>query len=79
MDPVLHQKLQVSSPPIRKENCVKIYTTKFHNKWKDRGIENLTANAMSLSSIMATVRSKGVACPKCLIPVRNQAEINLIH
>lgn len=26
----------------------------------------LTANAISLSSITATVRSKGVACPKCL-------------
>lgn len=45
-------------------------------KWMD---EKPTANAMSLSSITATVRSKGVACPKCLIPVRNQVEINLIH
>lgn len=34
---------------------------------KTAGIES-TANAMSLSSITATVRSKGVACPKCLIP-----------
>lgn len=35
-----------------------------------------TANAISLSSITATVRSKGVACPKFLTPVRNQVNIN---
>jgi hypothetical protein len=34
-----------------------------------------TANAMSLSSITATVRSKGVACPKCVTPVRNQVKL----
>lgn len=34
----------------------------------------LTANAMSLSSITATVRSKGVACPKGLTPVRGQVK-----
>lgn len=38
-----------------------------------------TANAISLSSITATVRSKGVACPKCLTPVRDQLPINLTH
>lgn len=34
---------------------------------------------MSLSSITAIVRSKGVACPKCLTPVRNEVEINLVQ
>ena len=34
-----------------------------------------TANAMSLSSITTTVRSKGVACPKCVTPVRNQVKL----
>lgn len=34
-----------------------------------------TANAMSLSSITATVRSKGVACPKFVTPVRNQVKL----
>lgn len=38
----------------------------------DQGRGKPTANAISLSSITATVRSKGVACPKCLTPVRDQ-------
>ena len=38
-----------------------------------------TANAISLSSITATVRNKGVACPKCLTPVRDQLPINLTN
>lgn len=37
-----------------------------------------TANAISLSSRTATVRSKGVACPKCVKPVRNKLKINII-
>lgn len=43
---------------------------------KTAGIES-TANTISLSSITATVRSNGVACPKCFTPVRNQVKINL--
>ena len=35
-------------------------------------MNKLTANAMSLSSITGTGRSKGVACPECLMPFRNQ-------
>lgn len=46
-------------------------------KIKAMGYEKPTANAISLNSITATVRSKGVACPKFLMPVRNQVTITV--